>query len=346
MGARQVARGKFPAWDELPPLRRVRYRFEFAALWIFSRLVPLLPLAVLRGVASLLGGLAFVFDRHGREVALGNLEMVFGGEKSPEEIRRIAKDSYRQFGRTVLELFWAKNFTPENYLDYMVLEGFERSRELCRKQGGGIFVCLHYGNFEWLSIAGAFERMPGCIVTQQFKNPLLGPVFDELRAISGHRIIQQERSMLVTLKHLKNGGNIGVLIDLQLDPRLPSVPVRSFGRWCPVTKIHAMLQKRTGLPIIPMESIPLPDGRYRMVLHEPISFSPDASDREIAQKCWDFLEPLVRETPEAWLWAYKHWRFRPAMEPEIYPWYADPNKKFDELLQASGVTGNMEGNVT
>ena len=315
--------------------RRIRYRLEFSGLWLAASLVPLFPLSLVRALARGLGILVFHLDRRGREVAMDNLRTVYGKEKSEEDIRRIACDSAAQFARTMLELFWARNFTADNYRDHMVMEGWDQARELNRRHRGGIFVCLHYGNFEWLSIAGAFEELPGCIVTQQFKNPLLGPVFDKLRALSGHRIIQQQRSMLVTLKHLKNGGNIGVLIDLQLDPRLPSVPVRSFGRWCPVTKLHAMLQQHTGLPVIPIESVPLPDGRYRTIAHDPIYFPPDATEQDIVQKCWNFFEPQVRRQPEAWLWAYKHWRFRPESAQESYPDYAITKSRFDELLQGT-----------
>ena len=333
---------KFPTWEELDWSRRLRCRLEYAGLWSVSRLIPLLSWRGVRGLAWFLGGLVYQFDKRGRSYALANLGMVFGGEKSPAEIERIACDSYRQFARSMLELFWARNFTRTNYTERMRMEGWDEARALVKENSGGIFVCLHYGNFEWLSIAGAYEFLPGCIVTQQFRNPLLGPVFDRLRAMSGHRIIAQERSMLVTLKHLKAGGNIGVLIDLQLDPRLPSVPIRSFGRWCSVTKLHAMLQKRTGLPIIPIESVPLPDGRYRTIAHPPLHFGPDATEQEIAQKCWDVFEGQVRRQPEAWLWAYKHWRFVPKGEDGAnYPFYASRQEAFDDLMQTE-VAGGAE----
>ena len=322
-------------WESRPLGQRVRFRLEFAGLWLASRLIPLLPLSVLRSLARLVGWLLFVFDRRGRAVAMENLRLVFGDEKSEAGLRRIARQSAAQFARTMLELFWARNFTRDNYRDHMIMEGWEQARALNKKHKGGIFVCLHYGNFEWLSIAGAFERLPGCIVTQQFENPLLGPVFDSLRSLSGHRIIQQQRSMLITLKHLKNGGNIGVLIDLQLHPKLPSVPVRCLDRWLPVTKLHAMLQKHTGLPIIPIESVPLTDGRYRTIAHDPIYFPPDATEREIAQKCWDFFEPQVRRQPEGWLWAYKHWRFIPQNAGIAYPSYAVQRDRFDQMLEGA-----------
>lgn len=319
-------------WQKLPLLRRVRYLAEFAGLQLIAWTVPFLPWSGVRWLARVLGSAAFLLDRRGRRVTLANLEVAFGQEKSAAELRRIGRDSYRQFARTMLELFWARNFTEDNYRDCMVMEGWEQARRLNKEHNGGIFVCLHYGNFEWLSIAGAFERLPGCIVTQEFKNPLLGPIFDRLRSLSGHRIIQRERAMIVTLKHLRDGGNIGVLIDLQVGPRNPAVPVRSFGRLSAVTRLHTMLQKRAGLPIIPIESVPLPDGRYRTIAHDPLYFPEDVSEREIAQRCWDFFEPQVRRQPEAWLWSYRHWRYKPSGASESYPFYAQQKGPFDRLI--------------
>ena len=81
--------------------------------------------------------------------------------------------------------------------------------------------------------------------------------------------------------------------------------------------------------------MPLPDGRYRTIAHDPIYFPPDATEQDIVQKCWNFFEPQVRRQPEAWLWAYKHWRFRPESAQESYPDYAITKSRFDELLQGT-----------
>ena len=105
---------KFPNWEDLGPWARLSCRVEFAGLWSFSRLIPLLSWRAVRGLAWLLGGLVYQFDQRGRAYAKANLEMAFGGEKTPEEIRRIGRDSYRQFARSMLELFWARNFTADN----------------------------------------------------------------------------------------------------------------------------------------------------------------------------------------------------------------------------------------
>ena len=35
--------------------------------------------------------------------------------------------------------------------------------------------------------------------------------------------------------------------------------------------------------------------------------------------------------PELWLWAYKHWRYRPADAKRPYPFYSNVSKKFEKL---------------
>ncbi len=317
-------------------MRRVRYRLEYAGLAFAAWLLPKLPLTSLRHIAQLLGSVAFTFDKRGRQVALENLTMVFGEEKSAEEIRQIARKSYCQFARTMLELFWASNLRADNHEKYVQLDGYEHLRDACKDGRGVIALCLHYGNFEWDSVITGFHVTQGLVVTQEFRNPLLGPVFDRLRGSGGHRIIPQERSVMATLKHLKKGGSVGILIDLQLHPRdNPCVPVRAFGRLRPMTEMHAILHKHTGLPIVPLENIPLPDGRYRCVAHKPLFFSKETSNQEIVQKCWDLFEVQMRRQPEAWLWAYKHWRFLPENDPPSYPSYARRDKHFDRLLEES-----------
>jgi len=86
--------------------------------------------------------------------------------------------------------------------------------------------------------------------------------------------------------------------------------------------------------------VPMADGRYRTIAHPPLHFSPEATEQEIAQQCWDAFEGQVRRQPEGWLWAYKHWRHLPAGEdPARYPFYAGSSRDFDALLKAEFALG-------
>jgi hypothetical protein len=71
-----------------------------------------------------------------------------------------------------------------------------------------------------------------------------------------------------------------------------------------------------------------------------MKFPPETSARQIAQACWDAVEPLIAAHPEHWLWMYKHFRFRPGDEAEAcrYPFYAHRSRAFNQLetAEASG----------
>ena len=54
----------------------------------------------------------------------------------------------------------------------------------------------------------------------------------------------------------------------------------------------------------------------------------------IAQRCWDAFEPIVHARPEEYLWAYKHFRYRPRDATRAYPAYSNESGKFEKLLRA------------
>lgn len=312
----------------------LRQRLEYVGLSTLVWLVGRLPFAALRHLADFLGALVYIFDWHGREVAQANITAAFGDTLTPARKRAIAKGSYQTFARTMLELFWSPNLTKA--FAEKIVDAGGMDLHPCHKDPGQavIYLCLHYSNFEWLSQIGAYHVSAGPVVTQPFKNPLIGEIFNRLRSSTGHTILPQERAMIRMLKHLKSGGKFHMLIDLNLDPSEPSVVVNEFNglKTC-ATQMHVALAQRTGALLVPAECRPLPDGGYRMVLHEPIACPPEVKAEEVAQRCWDVLEPSLREQPECWLWPYKHWRFKPADDASgRYPFYANVAKRFDKLL--------------
>jgi lauroyl/myristoyl acyltransferase len=304
---------------------------EYWGLLTAGAAVRLLPFRALKHLADLIGAIVFLADDRGRRVAEANLGAAFESMSTAER-RRTARKSYQTFARTVIELFWMPNFTPEKLRKHVRIEGLEHY-----KPGEPtIYVCLHASNFEMLSLSQAPAIGSGIVVTQNFRNPLLGRIFDRLRASTGHTIIPQERAMIRMLRHLKAGGYFNAVIDFNLDPREASVIIDQFGglKAC-VTQIHAALAMHTKARIIPAECHAEPNGTYRIVHNTPIVITPDETPEQIAQRCWNVLEPYIRENPQYWLWSYKHWRFRPSDEAgKRYPFYANTAKRFDKKLQA------------
>ncbi len=313
--------------------KQFRHRLEWCFCAALAWGIPKLPRRTCAKLARGLGALAYRLDRRGRAVAHANLACVFGDQITAARREEIARLSYQNFARTMIDLFWSPRLTPENWREYILLEGDEEAfRRNCAAQGT-VSLCVHWGNFEWASLAVGFLGVPTLIVAENFKNPRLGPLFNRAREVSGHTIIPQENSMLRLLKVVKRRGAAGMLVDLTLRPDQAAVAIEAFGRKMSVTLLHGVLVQRGGAQMVPFEGEPRPDGRCRVTIHPPLPLAPDATPEQIAQACWDFFEPRLRECPELWMWPYKHWRYRPrAAEPGDYPFYSNVSSKFEKLL--------------
>ncbi len=313
--------------------KKFRYRLEWAGLRAAAKLVPLLPRKACFRLAHALGFIMSIFDRHGRKVALSNLDVAFGDELPISARRKIVRQSFQHFARTALDLLWSPRLTRQNFSHYIELQNLEEIARGTGPERSVMIACYHYSNFEWLSLACGFLGLTGTIIAQEFKNSLLDPIFKNIREQSGHELVPRERGIVRLYKVLRRKGRTALLVDLTVPPTQGAVVIDCFGLKTSVTSAHAWLHERSGAPIIPAHCEPLPDGRYRVVFHRKIDNTAGMTHQQIAQACWNSFEPYVRKNPAPWLWMYKHWRYRPANANRPYPFYAHALGPFEKILQ-------------
>ncbi len=318
--------------------KRFRYRLEWIGVVVATKLVPLLSRKLCFHLANSLGSLMSIFDRHGRKVALSNLEVAFEDQYSACERERIVCESFQHFARTMLDLLWSPRLTRENFSRYIELQNFEETAHGTGVERSFIMATYHYSNFEWLSMACAYSGKTGTIVAQEFKNSLLDPIFKKIRERCGHEFVPRERGIVRLYKVLRRKETTALLVDLNVPPTQGAVAIDCFGLKTSVTAAHAWLHQRTGAPIIPAHCEPLPGGRYRVVFHPKITNAETMTLQQITQACWDSFEPYVRKNPAPWLWMYKHWRYLPANADRPYPFYANPLGSFEKLLERNEAT--------
>ena len=317
--------------------KRLRYRLEWIGLLLAAKLIPLFSRKACYHLARTAGVLLSFLDRQAYQVALSNLEVVFGARFSPRERRKIARESFQHFAQTMIDLLWSPRLTQQNFSDY--IESHNLDETICDTgpERSFIIACYHYSNFEWLSLAGGFLDLKGTIISQGFKNSSLNPIFNKLREQSGHELVPRERGIIRLYKALRRKGRTALLVDLTVPPAQGAVVIDCFGLKTSVTSAHAWLHEQTRAPIIPAHCEPLPGGRYRIIFHAKVERTAEMTQRQIAQACWTSFEPYVQKNPAPWLWMYKHWRYRPAKPDRPYPFYANFSRRFEDLLQRDGV---------
>jgi KDO2-lipid IV(A) lauroyltransferase len=315
--------------------KRIRYRLEWLGLVLATKLIPLCSRKLCYRIAQTAGALLSIVDRDRYQIALSNLEAAFGGAFSLEQRRKMARESFQHFARTMIDLFWSPRLTQENFSQFIELQNFGETARDTGAERSLMIACYHYSNFEWLSLACGFLDLKGTIISQEFKNPSLDPIFKKLREQSGHELVPRDRGIMRLYKVLRRKGRTALLVDLTVPPSQGAVAVNCFGLKTSITSAHAWLHERTGVPIVPAHCEPLANGRYRLVFHPKIANTADMTHQEIAQACWNSFEPYVRKDPAPWLWMYKHWRYRPANPDRPYPFYANFYRPFENMLAAN-----------
>lgn len=322
----------------VPFWKRQRYRLEWLGLKLLSALVCLLPYRAIRPLASFLGSVTWRFDARRREVTLANLRCAFGDRYDDRQRDEIGRKSFGIFAGTMLELLWSPRLSREFLKKFGTQETLDPASRHAEQGRAVIYACLHAGNFEWTSKISVNLFGPVPLIAQEFKNPLIGPLFDSWRSAVGHTIFPRKGVMIRMLRHLREGGKFGVLVDLNLKPSDGPVIIRCFGKYLtPVTRMPAELALRTGAAVVPVEILPRKEGGHHLRYLPEIPITDSTTPAQIAQACWDALEPGLHEHPELWLWSYKHWRYRPeGAQGEGYPFYASPLPAYQELLVSSG----------
>src|SRR6059036_3050736 len=231
--------------------KRTRYRLEWLGLSLATKLIPLCSRKACYRLAQLAGGLLSFLDRPRYHVAISNLKAAFGDQLSARERRKIVRESFQHFARTMVDLFWSPRLTRENFSRYIECQNFEETAQGTGPERSIVIACYHYSNFEWLSLACGFLDLKGTIISQEFKNSLLDPIFKKLREQSGHELIPRQGGIVRLYKVLRRKGRTALLVDLTVPPTQVAVAIDCFGLKTCVTSAHAWLHERTGVPIIP-----------------------------------------------------------------------------------------------
>ncbi|MCK4574282.1 MAG: lysophospholipid acyltransferase family protein, partial [candidate division Zixibacteria bacterium] len=121
-------------------------------------------------------------------------------------------------------------------------------------------------------------------------------------------------SVRKSLKWLKAGGVIGVLIDTD-SIRVRSIFVPAFGRLALTPVGQTLIGLRAGAAFVPMACLRTAENKYRIVIKPPVETDPNLSSEQavydVTCRCTNALEEIIRSAPDQWIWLHNRWRSRP-----------------------------------
>lgn len=288
--------------------------FHYAVYLIYLALESVLrfiPLWLCSIAGSWLGFFAYFIMPGYRHTVKRNLTIAFGDEMGPSQTSRLAHKHFIALGRNMLSSLKLSTMRTSSVERRVKYEGQEIARKVIEEGKGGIAAIMHMGPWELLSQIPSFG--PGAkkaTLYQPLENPILNRHLVDSRAQEGVILFDRRKGFYGPMKHLREGGGLGVLIDQHAGNSGVWCPF--FGRLASTTNLASLFCIRTGAPIVPIGLFPIGIAKWKIIYGEPIR-GHDADGNEISTSKLTAqlnlaIEKLIRRAPEEWFWVHNRWK--------------------------------------
>ena len=264
------------------------------------------PPEVIHAKGAQYGRLVGRVMRKRRSMVDENLRRVFPS-LSQAERQLLNVRVFEHFGRATADFLASRKRTLEEMMDSMDVTGVNQSFDQALAKGKGvIFASGHIGNWEripsYLSMAG----YPVTVVTRDADSEGVKVLVNQLREAPGTTLLPRGNATRPMLQKLKNNEIIGILADQNAD----DVFIDFFGYPAGTAKGLGVIAERTGATILPITCVHTSDCRYRLSVDEalvPLGKN-DVHGEATMRSFNSWLEGVIRNYPEQWLWLHDRWR--------------------------------------
>ncbi len=290
---------------------RIKHYIEYIPMMVTLNLLRLLPYRFGVAFGAFLGSVAWHILRIRRRVSMENLRRCFSDRYTKKELAKIGLESYKNFGRSVLEYALITKLKGGRIAQYVKTENKEIFDSMIGEGKGCIGVGGHFGSWE-VSGANLSYLWPGYIdyLVGEQHNLLVDDLMNKNRHLMGIGTIKMGVAARAVLSSVRKGKMVAMLSDQ--DAGRGGVIIKLFGLPASTPKGPAAFALKAKVPIA-MGIIIREKGPYhRFICEKPIRVKPSGNKEEdirlLTQQYTDVLEKYIRLYPDHWFWAHRRFK--------------------------------------
>ncbi|MCG8294990.1 lipid A biosynthesis lauroyl acyltransferase [Pseudomonas entomophila] len=306
-------------------MERPRFRSSFLhprfwGLWLglgLLWLVAQLPYRALLALGRALGAVMYRLAGERRRIAARNLELCFP-ELSGDERQRLLKENFASTGIAFFEMAMSWWWPKARLARLAHIEGIEHLQAAQREGEGAILMAVHFTTLEiGAALLGQVHTIDG--MYREHGNAVFD--FIQRRGRERHNLdsLAVERDdVRGMLKLLRKGRAIWYAPDQDYGIK-QSIFVPLFGIPAATVTATTKFARLGKARVIPFTQKRLDDGSgYRLVVHPPLEGFPGETEEADCLRINQWVEGVLRECPEQYLWAHRRFKSRPEGEPRLY----------------------------
>lgn len=297
---------------------RLGKRLKRGATLYFVRALSLIVNLLSRRLALFFGAMTGLIvwcllprDRHRIS---RHLKLVYGDRLTDSERKNVGRSFFVKSGKNLVDLLRCPRHYHTEIAPLIELEGLEHFDRAYNRGKGVIGISGHIGNFEMLAIVFAQFGYKAAAIGREMYDPKLDELLVARRRANGVTNFATTDSPRGILKWLKDGGVIGVLIDID-SIRIRSEFVPVFGRPALTPVGQTIIGLKTGAAFVPAVCVRTENDGYKIIVKPEIPVEPSGDfDHDViavTAACSRALEPIIDQYRDQWIWLKNRWLTQP-----------------------------------
>ena len=246
-----------------------------------------------------------------RTVVRDNLLKAFP-EKTASERTHIERRFYRFLSDLLVECIKMGSIRAHEVTRRMHLTNPDELMAHCRNGSPVILVTAHYGNWELaihsLSLLSPF---PELIIYKPLSNKTFEDVYNKIRSRFGATMVPMQQTLRKITEH-RHDAHISVFVADQTPLGHHNNHYIPFlNQQTPVFMGIEKIARKSNIPVVYCHIDRMKRGRYACTFHTLTTDPASLPAFELTRMHTAYLEEIIRQKPELWLWSHRRWKHSP-----------------------------------
>ena len=286
-------------------MKYIKYFFEFIIISLLFFIYKILGLRM----SSFISGKIFEFFGplfRSKKIIKSNILRAIP-KINLKEMNNIKKDMWNNYGRTLSEYMFLKNFRNDKLKANIHLEGGKILEKIKNEKAPVIFVSGHFSNFELMAMQIEKSGINLAAIYRPLNNIFLNVLMERIRKkyICKQQIKKGTSGVRELLRLYKKGYSIALMIDQRVTEGVKS---KFFDQVAFTTTIPAQFIKKFNCRVVPIYIERVNDINFNIKIESPLEFSKDVSTEAITRDLNIWLEKMILKNPGKWIWSHNRWK--------------------------------------
>jgi len=286
-------------------MKIIKYFFQFI---VISFLFVIYKISGLKISSFISGKLFEIFGPlfRSKKIINSNIQKAFPKINSLG-INNITKSMWNNYGRTLSEYMFLKDFRNNKFESNINVEGNEILEKIKLEKNPVIFISGHFSNFELMAMEIDKSGVNLSAIYRPLNNIFLNVLMERIRKkyICKKQIKKGTKGVRELLRLYKKGYSIALMIDQRVSEGIKS---KFFDKDALTTTIPAQFIKKFNCKIVPIYIKRHNNINFNIKIENPIEFSKNDSTEKITRDLNIWLEKMILKNPGEWIWSHNRWK--------------------------------------